>query len=123
VEFPCCTLPQNGFVDITDNTITYTADEAANFAGGIIFDFSGAPTITDVTLDPLSNSDFLSTGITFTDTSVTFDVTGVTTAAANESLILDVQTAAVPEPFTLSLFGAGLAGAAAMRRRKKAQKA
>jgi hypothetical protein len=26
----------------------------------------------------------------------------------------------VPEPFTLSLFGAGLAGAAALRRRKKA---
>jgi hypothetical protein len=30
--------------------------------------------------------------------------------------------AVVPEPITLSLFGAGLAGAAAMRRRKKAQK-
>jgi hypothetical protein len=29
----------------------------------------------------------------------------------------------VPEPFTLSLFGAGLAGAAALRRRKKAQAA
>ena len=29
----------------------------------------------------------------------------------------------IPEPFTLSLFGAGLAGAAVMRRRKKAQKA
>lgn len=28
-------------------------------------------------------------------------------------------SAAVPEPFTLSVFGAGLAGAAAMRRRKK----
>jgi hypothetical protein len=30
-------------------------------------------------------------------------------------------TSAVPEPFTLSLFGAGLAGAAASRRRKKAK--
>lgn len=30
-------------------------------------------------------------------------------------------TAPVPEPFTLSLFGAGLAGAAALRRRKKAK--
>jgi hypothetical protein len=29
----------------------------------------------------------------------------------------------VPEPFTLSIFGAGLAGAAALRRRKKSQKA
>jgi fibro-slime domain-containing protein len=30
-------------------------------------------------------------------------------------------TASVPEPFTLSLFGAGLAGAVAMRRRNKAK--
>jgi hypothetical protein len=36
---------------------------------------------------------------------------------------LDLTLNPVPEPFTLSLFGAGLAGAAAMRRRKKAQKA
>jgi hypothetical protein len=34
-----------------------------------------------------------------------------------------ITTAPVPEPLTLSLFGAGLAGAAALRRRKKAQKA
>jgi hypothetical protein len=33
------------------------------------------------------------------------------------------QISEVPEPFTLSLFGAGLAGAAALRRRRKAQKA
>ena len=34
---------------------------------------------------------------------------------------VSVTAAAVPEPFTLSLFGAGLAGAAAMRRRRKAK--
>jgi PEP-CTERM motif len=34
--------------------------------------------------------------------------------------VVDLETHRdVPEPFTLSLFGAGLAGAAAMRRRKK----
>ena len=34
---------------------------------------------------------------------------------------VSVTAAAVPEPFTLSLFGAGLAGAAALRRRRKAK--
>ena len=34
-----------------------------------------------------------------------------------------VRTESVPEPLTLSLFGAGLAGAAALRRRRKASKA
>jgi hypothetical protein len=37
--------------------------------------------------------------------------------------LASVTPTAVPEPLTLSLFSAGLAGAVAMRRRKKAQKA
>lgn len=36
------------------------------------------------------------------------------------NLLDNVSVSAVPEPITLSLFGAGLAGAAAFRRRKKA---
>jgi PEP-CTERM motif len=42
--------------------------------------------------------------------STTFDITGTSSGA-------------VPEPLTLSLFGGGLAGAAAMRRRRRANKA
>ncbi len=38
-----------------------------------------------------------------------------------DNFSVTVHTASVPEPFTLSLFGAGLAGAAALRRRKKAK--
>lgn len=42
-----------------------------------------------------------------------------------DSIIVNIAqpTTGVPEPFTLSLFGAGLAGAVALRRRKKARKA
>ena len=42
---------------------------------------------------------------------------------ASDSIVVQAGTGTpVPEPFTLSLFGAGLAGAAALRRRKRAQK-
>ncbi len=37
-----------------------------------------------------------------------------------DNVVISTANSAVPEPFTLSLFGAGLAGAAGLRRRKKA---
>jgi hypothetical protein len=40
-----------------------------------------------------------------------------------QTVELDLTVAPVSEPFALSLFGASLAGAAKLRRRKKAQKA
>jgi hypothetical protein len=51
--------------------------------------------------------------VTFTSSGNSFEFDDI---AANDP-------APVPEPFTLSLFGAGLAGAAALRRRKSVQKA
>jgi hypothetical protein len=51
---------------------------------------------------------------------------GEITSSDGSTKPLDIEfqsTAPVPEPFTLSLFGAGVAGAVALRRRKKAQKA
>ncbi|HSS14077.1 MAG TPA: PEP-CTERM sorting domain-containing protein, partial [Rhizomicrobium sp.] len=56
----------------------------------------------------------------------TFGGGGISTAKilGNSDFALDTvsfdTTAAVPEPLTISLFSAGLVGAAAMRRRKKA---
>jgi hypothetical protein len=62
-------------------------------------------------------------------TYLSFQVDGFSAANGAQDLILDslslngvnvlAAATAVPEPITLSLFGAGLVGAAAMRRRKK----
>ena len=54
-----------------------------------------------------------------------FQIHGVnnSTVASGSFTATGPSLAAVPEPLTLSIFGAGLAGAVAMRRRKKAKKA
>jgi hypothetical protein len=49
-----------------------------------------------------------------------FDAVAFSTGTVIGSGTLSFVRAAVPEPFTLSLFGAGIAGAAALRRRKRA---
>jgi len=81
---------------------------APNFdTGGISFDAGGiAYNLTDYPdgLDRITNS--------------SVDPSGGGTPTP--LLLSDVTISAVPEPLTLSIFGAGLAGAAAMRRRKKA---
>jgi len=55
-------------------------------------------------------------------TSITIDMPDAVYYNAIDNFTFSATTvSSVPEPFTLSLFGAGLAGAVAMRRRKKAK--
>ena len=55
---------------------------------------------------------------------LSFVGTDLTKLASDQTAFIDnVSVTAVPEPMTLSIFGAGLAGAAALRRRRKAAKA
>jgi hypothetical protein len=50
-------------------------------------------------------------------------INNIDAAGGNDFALTNISVAAVPEPFTISLFGAGLVGVAAMRRRKKAVQA
>jgi Protein of unknown function (DUF642)/PEP-CTERM motif len=101
------------------------------FSGTISVDADAGSAVTAVTDDGTSGT---LNGVTeWTDESVLFTATSTTTPisiigesdTAGQFIGLDnvavnaVTTTAVPEPLTISLFGAGLAGAAAFRRRRK----
>jgi len=126
----------------TDGTITNTGDDivlatGSSIAGGAGFqDPSGAPTINSINSfiltaagasyftspDPFYNLSFLSaTAGSFTDLQI---APGGQYAVLNGiSATVNFLPNQVPEPLTLSLFGAGLAGMAAVRRRRQSQKA
>jgi hypothetical protein len=100
---------------------------ASAFNGFSLF-FTGAPTITNVTLDPASTilpvpfTGFPASspsGFSFNADNVLFNVAG-DSVTAGQQLILDVQAgpSAVPEPSSGVLLGTGLLGVVAFLRRK-----
>jgi len=125
VEVPAGALiPIGGFgvipvtMDITDTSIriTYTANSlaATGAFNGYLFQFSGAPTITAVSLDPAST--FTPISIGYTANSVFFNASGLSIASGATS-ILNVST--VPEASSVALMIAGLAAVVAVARRKR----
>lgn len=107
--FSCCTLPQNGTLEVTGNQIIYTASVATTYAGGafvgFVLDFTGGPRIISVTQDPSSNFDI---GSSFTGNSVSMNFASVTSPFVGAQTILDVT--AVPEPASWMMMLTGFAG-------------
>jgi hypothetical protein len=122
----------DGSLDVSDSQIIWTATLSATYGAAAFngFDlfFTGAPTITNVTLNgastilpvafvgpPVTSA----SGIAFNAVNVMFNVAGET-VTAGQQLILDVQTSAgaVPEPGSEVLLGAGLLSAVLFLRRK-----
>ncbi len=141
VEFPAGTVAFDGSLDITGTQIiwtatlseTYGAGTASQSAGafnGLDVFFSGAPTITNVTLDPASTIPLVpftgppvssASGFAFTSNNVLFNVAG-DTVTEGQKVILDVETStsAVPEPGSGILLGIMLVvlGGVGLLRRK-----
>ena len=133
-EFPAGTVAFDGSLSISDSQIIWTATASARYGTGTASQhagafngfnlfFTGAPTITNVTLDPSSTIlpvPFVgppvssSSGFSFNADNVLFNVAGAS-VTVGQQLILNVQTSAnaVPEPgsgLLLGTFVLGLAG-------------
>lgn len=101
VEFPTGPLAFDGQVDVTGSQIIWTATSSEHYGSGAFngfdFVFSGAPAITNVTVDPSSTLPAVS--FSFSGNEVLLNLEGEI-ATAGQQTILDVQTSAgtVPEP-------------------------
>jgi hypothetical protein len=137
VEFPVGSLAFDGTLDVSGSQIIWTATVSTPYGiaafNGFNLSFTGAPTITNVTLDaastilpvafvgpPIASA----SGISFNANNVLFNLSG-DSVASGQKLILNVATSssAVPEPASGVLVGAALlqllGGAAALRRHKR----
>ena len=84
-------------VDVTAGQITLTSGGSWQAAGGsfngYVYTFSGAPAITNVTVDQLTSPALAPTSMTFTSNSISVNVSGLNYPNGGKQ-ILDITTAA-----------------------------
>jgi hypothetical protein len=110
----------NNQIIITNNEINPFVSVPFNGPGYL---FSGL-TITNVTTDPASASDFLGVP-SFTANDIMVNFEGLPTVPAGARFILDVtsSSALIPEPASLALLGTGLVGIGLIVRRRRSHAA
>lgn len=119
IEFP--SIAFDGTLDITGTQIIWTATSSQLYGSGAFngFDmvFTGAPTITNVTVD--ASTTLSPVSISFTGNDVKLNLAGLN-ATVGQKTILNIQTAAstVPEPSFLAPAGLILAVLVIYKRRQ-----
>jgi hypothetical protein len=118
IEFP--SLAFDGTLDVTGTQIIWTATSSQLYGSGAFngFDlvFTGAPTITGVTVN--SSTTLSPTSFSFAGNDVKLNLAGLS-ATVGQKTILDIQTSAsaVPEPSLLAPVGLMLAVLVVYKRR------
>ena len=86
-------------VGVMAGQVTLTSGFSGPASGGsfngYVYTFSGAPAITNVTVDPLTSAGFAPTGISFTSNSINVNVSGLNYPSGGKQ-ILDITTGAAP---------------------------
>lgn len=115
--FPDGTIEGPYQIDITSDEISFERVAKYLVTPQLVLQFSGAPTITNVTLDPAST--FAPPQLSFTTDSVYFDIPAGAAVVGQGLLDVSFAPAPVPIPASTWLLLSGLGGLGVISRRRR----